>query len=80
LPPKFSEGKKLVDLVKKIDGLFNKTKEHYADHISPVKRKQITAKKIVCFDPPTVAAPQMLDYNQHYVCLAEEMLGDHKRA
>jgi hypothetical protein len=42
-PPKFSKGKKLVDLVKKIDGLFNKTKEHYADQLVPVKRNQIGA-------------------------------------
>jgi len=45
VPPKFSKGKKLVDLIKKIDGLFNKTKEHYADHVDPVKRNQSLLKK-----------------------------------
>jgi hypothetical protein len=44
-PPKFSKDKKLVDLIKKIAGLFNKTKEHYADHVYPVKSNHSLVKK-----------------------------------
>jgi hypothetical protein len=48
VPPVFSFGKKIVDLIKEIDGLFIKTKEHYAHRVLPVKRNQYAVKNILC--------------------------------